>query len=139
MGLLDSLINTASSMFLKDNDELKGKLSDVLTDLLAQVGGLSGLVQKFQSNGLGDIISSWMGEGKEILPVSEEQIHQVVGGDVLSNLAEKTGVDTGMLGSLLAKGLPNLVGFMSKEGESVNDLGHLDADTIKGLIGKLFS
>lgn len=139
MGLLDSIISKAAGMFLKNNDALKGKLGDLINDFLSQMGGLSGLVQKFQANGLGDIISSWMGEGKEALPIDKEQVQQVVGNDLLSSLAEKAGIDTGMLSSLLTKGLPNLVGFMSKDGGSMNDLSHLDADKLNEVISQFFS
>jgi uncharacterized protein YidB (DUF937 family) len=51
-------------------------------------GGMAGLVQSFQEKGFGGIISSWIGKG-ENLPISADQIQQVMGSDVMQNLAAK--------------------------------------------------
>jgi uncharacterized protein YidB (DUF937 family) len=55
------------------------------------VGGLAGIVQAFQKNGLGDIVNSWVSTGTN-LPVTPDQIKQGLGGDFLSQLAAKAGV-----------------------------------------------
>jgi hypothetical protein len=46
-------------------------------------GGLAGLVQTLQKNGLTDIVNSWVGTGQN-LPVSAQQIKQGLGGDLLN-------------------------------------------------------
>ena len=47
-----------------------------------QPGGLSGLLQQFESNGLGSVVQSWVGNGAN-LPVSGDDIQQVLGGVVV--------------------------------------------------------
>ena len=60
-----------------------GGASDMLAlgqQLLSQNGGLDGLLKKFQSGGLGDVVASWVGTG-ENLPVSAQQIQAVLGSE----------------------------------------------------------
>ena len=68
MGLLDSVISAAASTLLKDNSDLQNKLSGMISQFFDQVGGLPGLVQKFQANGLSKLIASWVGQ-EDNLPV----------------------------------------------------------------------
>jgi uncharacterized protein YidB (DUF937 family) len=51
----------------------QGAVSTILEMLQNQPGGLSGLVQNFQQNGLGEVISSWIGTGQN-LPISSGQL-----------------------------------------------------------------
>ncbi len=73
MGLLDQLGQAAAGMMGSGD---KNPLMQAVVSLLGQnssVGGLSGLVQAFQKNGLGDIVNSWVSTGKN-LPISAVQI-----------------------------------------------------------------
>ena len=83
MGLLDQLGQAASgAMGGSDN---QNPLMQAAISLLGQnssVGGLGGLIQVFQKQGLGDIVNSWVGTGKN-LPISHEQVQQGLGGDLL--------------------------------------------------------
>ncbi|MCK7496463.1 MAG: YidB family protein [Comamonadaceae bacterium] len=54
-------------------------------------GGLGGLVQAFQGQGMGDMISSWISTGPNP-PISASQITDVLGHDTLSQFAAKAGV-----------------------------------------------
>ena len=54
-------------------------------------GGIDGLVKTFNENGLGEVMSSWIGKG-ENLPISPEQIQQVLGSGQVQQIAEKLGV-----------------------------------------------
>jgi uncharacterized protein YidB (DUF937 family) len=94
-------------------------LMQALTGLLGQnssVGGLAGLVQNFQKNGLGDIVNSWVSTGKN-LPVTPQQIQQGLGGDLLSQLATKAGISTEAAGAQLAGLLPDLVDKLTPTGK----------------------
>ena len=94
-------------------------LMQALTGLLGQnssVGGLAGLVQTLQKNGLGDIVNSWVGTGKN-LPVTPQQIQQGLGGDLLNQLASKAGLSTESAGSQLASLLPDLVDKLTPTGK----------------------
>ncbi len=60
-------------------------LLQAITGLLGKdsgIGGLAGLVQAFQKNGLGDIVNSWVSTGQN-LPATPSQIEQGLGSDLL--------------------------------------------------------
>ena len=94
MSLMDQLGQAVGGMLGGSSNQ--NPLMQALTGLLGQnspVGGLAGLVQTFQKNGLGDIVNSWVGTGKN-LPVTPQQIQQGLGEDLLSQLATKAGIST---------------------------------------------
>jgi uncharacterized protein YidB (DUF937 family) len=65
MGLMDQLGQAAAGMM--GGQAAQNPLLQAVTSLLGQnssVGGLAGLVQAFQKNGLGDIVNSWVSTGK---------------------------------------------------------------------------
>lgn len=93
-------------------------LLQALTGLLGQnssLGGLAGLVQMFQKNGLGEIVNSWVGTGKN-LPISAEQIKQGLGGDLLNQLAGKAGLSPDAASAQLSGLLPDLVDKLTPNG-----------------------
>lgn len=59
----------------------------------------------FKNNGLGDIVSSWVSTGRN-LPVSADQILQVLGPERIQQIAQKAGVSTENLSQQLAVYLP---------------------------------
>ena len=81
----------------------------------AQGGGLAGLIEKFQANGMGDIANSWVSSGQN-LPVSSDQLSQVLGPQQMSDLASKFGLSTGDLGAQLSQGLPQAVDRLTPDG-----------------------
>jgi uncharacterized protein YidB (DUF937 family) len=94
-------------------------LLQAVTSLLGQnssVGGLAGIVQAFQKNGLGDIVNSWVSTGKN-LPVTPNQIKQALGGDVLSQLAGKAGVSPDAASTQLSSLLPDLIDKVTPNGK----------------------
>lgn len=139
MGLLDSVINAAAGTLLKDNSDLQQKLSGLISEFFTSVGGLPGLISKFQSNGLGDIISSWLSSG-ENLSVSSDQLHQVVGSDLIKDLASKAGIDASLFDTLLANGLPKLVSTLTANGKvSPEQITNIDLEKAKDLVSQIFS
>ncbi|RZM00275.1 MAG: DUF937 domain-containing protein [Variovorax sp.] len=105
-----------------------GGLGAILGSLLANdggQGGLGGLVSKFERAGMGDVIGSWIGKGDN-RPVSEGQLGNVLGGDVVSGLAQKLGMNAGTLLPLLASLLPMLIDRLTPQGQMpANGLGDL--------------
>lgn len=94
-------------------------LLQAVTSLLGQnssVGGLAGLVQAFQKNGLADIVNSWVSTGQN-LPVSAQQIKQGLGGDLLNQVASKAGLSPDAAGSQLAGLLPDLIDKLTPNGK----------------------
>jgi uncharacterized protein YidB (DUF937 family) len=93
-----------------------------------QGGGLAGLMEKFQSAGLGEQMNSWVGTGQN-QPVSPEQLGSVFGQDQMSQMAEKMGLSTGDLGAQLSQLLPQAVDHFTPGGQvpegGLGDLGGL--------------
>jgi len=81
-----------------------------------QTGGLEGLIRSFQQGGLGDIVNSWVANGRN-LPVSGEQIESVLGSSALQDLAAQLGVSAHQASGTLADVLPHLVDQMTPNGE----------------------
>ena len=132
MGLLDGLENQAL------NSLLGGNSSPLATGLLqmiqSQPGGLQGLVQSFHDKGLGGLASSWVGTG-ENLPVSADQITQVLGSDTVKSLAATSGVGPDMAGGAIAALLPDIIDKLTPNGQvpAHNSL----MDTVGGLLQNL--
>ncbi len=138
MGLFDSiagqvvgaLSNTQAS---SEGGNLMGALSQVLST--PQFGGLSGLMDAFKSHGLGDIVSSWIGNGSN-LPISMEQIQAALGHGPLQALAEKTGLSTEKMASSLSEHLPGLVDKLTPNGQlPEGDLMYQGLGMLQGLMG----
>lgn len=117
MGLFDQLGQAAAGMLGQTSNQ--NPVVQAVVGLLAQnssVGGLGGLIQAFQKNGLGDIVNSWVGTGKN-LPISPEQIQQGLGGDLLKQLASQAGISTEAAGGQLASLLPGLIDKLTPDGK----------------------
>ncbi len=116
MGLLDQLGQAAAGMMGGGKDH---PVMQALVGLLGQnssLGGLAGLVQAFQKNGLGEIVNSWVSTGKN-LPISADQIRQGLGGDLLKQVAGKAGVSPEVAGGQLADLLPGLIDKLTPDGK----------------------
>jgi uncharacterized protein YidB (DUF937 family) len=91
-------------------------VSSIIEMLSNRQGGLSGLAEAFQQKGLGDIVSSWIGTGRN-LPVSADQIQEVLGGDQIQSLAQKMGISAEDAGPKLAELLPGIVDKLTPDGQ----------------------
>lgn len=124
MGLLDTLLAAFTS---KSDSADANPLGDALNSLLAQNGGIQGLMSKFSQGGLGEVFSSWVGMG-ENKSVSSDQIMKLLGSDQMNSLASRLGVDSAQASGFLADYLPKIVDKLTPSGQ-VN----ADADTAEGL------
>lgn len=134
MGLMDQLGQAVGGMMGGQNAQ--NPLLQAVASLLGQnssVGGLAGLVQAFQKNGLGDIVNSWISTGKN-LPISADQVKQGLGGDLLSQIAGKAGLSPDAASSQLSSLLPDLVDKLTPNGNI--EAGGLD-QLLKIFQGKL--
>jgi uncharacterized protein YidB (DUF937 family) len=132
MGLLDSILAAVSG----SASEAKGggetnPLQAALGGLLQQGGGLQGLLEQFSRNGLGDVVSSWIGMG-ENKAISPEQIQKALSTEQISGLAGSLGVDAQQASALLSQFLPKIV-------DKLTPTGQLDtsADAQQGLAALL--
>jgi len=131
MGLLDTL----AGQFLGGNNT-EGSMG-ALAGLLEQQGGVSGLLEKFQQGGLGEVAQSWVSSG-ENLPISAEQIESVLGSELVSSVAEKFGVDPQDAASQISTLLPQLIDGLTPNGEVEAGQQDLVGAAMSLLKGKLF-
>ena len=114
MGLLDEMENKAvTSMLGNSSNPLAGSLLQMINN---HPGGLPALVQSFHDKGLGDIASSWIGNGQN-LPISADQIQHVLGSDALKQMAAKAGISPDIASSSLASMLPSLIDKLTPNGQ----------------------
>ena len=94
-------------------------LRQALFQMLGQGGteGLSGFAQNFQSRGLGDIFSSWVGTA-ENKPIQPQQLQSALGADVLQQLAGGAGLPLRAALPLLAQLLPVVIDKLTPQGQS---------------------
>jgi len=117
MGLMDQLGQAVSGVLGGQGGQ--NPLLQTVAGLLGKessIGGLAGLVQAFQKNGLGEIVNSWVSTGKN-LPVTPSQIEQGLGSDLLSQLAGKAGLSSGAASSQLSGILPDLIDKLTPNGK----------------------
>ena len=109
-------------------------LASQLLDDSGPLGGIPGLVAKFQQAGLGDVLASWLGTGPNA-SIAPEQLQQVLGGEVVQHLSGLLGVEGGALTGQLAALLPGLVDSLPKAGA---EGGADNAAQLLGALGGLF-
>ncbi len=117
MGLMDQLGQAVGGMMGGQSGQ--NPLLQAITGLLGKdsgIGGLAGLVQAFQKNGLGELVNSWVGTGQN-LPATPSQIEQGLGSDLLKQLAGKAGLSSGAASSQLAGLLPDLIDKLTPNGK----------------------
>jgi uncharacterized protein YidB (DUF937 family) len=147
MGILDTVLGVIKSQAANSaapdagastaagggNDLLESVIG-MITD--PQSGGLSGLVEKISAGGLADQVASWIGTGKN-LPVTAEQIQEVLGSSFVKGLAEKMGINTADVAGSLSSMLPQLIDKLTPDGEVPGDnkLLELGLEGLKSILG----
>src|SRR3982074_2312182 len=117
MGILDSLEN--SPAFKGMLGQLEGAvLPVVLSEVLGNgsQGGLNAIVANPQQAGLGCQVKSWIGNG-QTLPITAEQLQQVLGSDTVKQLAARFNIPVDQLGKILAEQVPAAVDHASPDGK----------------------
>src|SRR5262249_27237643 len=79
------------------------------------LGGLGGLLRRFQQNGQGDVIKSWIGPG-ENKPIAPGQLGSALGPDILKSLAQRTGMSEQDLMAQVSQVLPGVVDKLTPQG-----------------------
>jgi uncharacterized protein YidB (DUF937 family) len=105
MGLLDGLIGGA----------VGAEMVTVVNGFIEKHGGVKGIVDQFQKQGLGPAVQSWVGTG-ENQPISPAQVHQALGSDTIQELAARLGVPPDQMAAKLADLLPKAVDKLTPDG-----------------------
>ncbi|MGE5437307.1 MAG: YidB family protein [Syntrophothermus sp.] len=109
------ILNSIKSSLGGNDDKQQGGIISTITSMIGGEG-LSGLISKFNSNGLGDLVSSWIGKG-ENLPVSQDQIKNVLGNEKINEIAQKMGVEPAEAAGKLSDMLPKVIDKLTPEGK----------------------
>src|ERR1700676_285985 len=110
MGILDSLENSPAFKGMLGQLEA-AVLPVVLSEVLgngSQGGGLNAILAKLQQAGFGDQVKSCIGNGQN-LPITAEQLQQVLGSDTVKQLAARFNIPVDQLPRVLAQQLPKAV------------------------------
>jgi uncharacterized protein YidB (DUF937 family) len=105
-GLLGALFGQLTSAEQGNAEGTHSALQDTLG--LNQPGGIAALVEQFAGNGMAQQVQSWIGSGSN-LPITAEQVQQVLSNDQVKALVQRTGLSTDALLPLVAKLLPHAV------------------------------
>ena len=87
----------------------------VVNGILEQHGGLQGVVNEFEKNGLGATVKSWVSTGPN-QPISPDEVHKALGPDLLQQLAAKSGLSVQDIAQRLSQVLPEAVDKLTPNG-----------------------
>jgi uncharacterized protein YidB (DUF937 family) len=133
MGLLDQLLGSVLGQ--TGSGQHQNALLDLATSLIQnQPGGLSGLIERFTSAGLGQQVASWVSTGQN-LPISADQLLSALGRDNVQFASQKLGIPGATASGGLAALLPALIDQLTPQGQIEQD-GDLPA-ALGALRGKL--
>jgi uncharacterized protein YidB (DUF937 family) len=101
-----------------------GSLGAVLSQVLGKtdLSSIGGLLQQLQQSGLGEQVTSWLGNGQN-LPISVDQLKSALGDERLRQLATQLGLPVDQLLGQLSQHLPGAIDKMSPKGTLEEQLG----------------
>ena len=79
------------------------------------LGGLGGLLEKFQQSGHGDVAKSWVGTGQN-QPIPPGSLGSALGPSIIKALSEKTGLSEQQVTAQLSQLLPGFVDKLTPQG-----------------------
>lgn len=104
-------------------------------DLIESQGGVQGLTQKLGAGGLGDMAASWIGKGGN-MPISAEQIENVLGSGPIGDFAKRLGVSPQQAAGVIAMALPMVIDKLTPDGDAAKAKSGVDVgDLLGGLLG----
>ena len=118
MSVLEGILGKAVEGALGGGDSDKEKIIQALLPVVIALlanGGLSKILEKMKSMGLGDEAASWVGSGDN-KSISGDQAAEIVGSDELGKIAGTLGLPEDQTSDLLAKALPLAVDQASPDG-----------------------
>ena len=108
MGLLDEVVGAAKGAMLEGAESgAQGILNNVLAG--SSLGGLSGVLDQLNNAGLGNLVSSWTGNGGG-QPISADQLKAALTPEHIQEIATALHMDPNSALAHLAEHLPMLAG-----------------------------
>lgn len=114
MSILDSVIR-AAEQHSEVNQQQHSTLAQSALQMFGNHAGLSGLLSNAQSQGMGNIVQSWIGTGanQEIAP---QQVESLLGQDRINQIAGRAGIPPSIASAALSHILPVLVDRLTPNG-----------------------
>jgi uncharacterized protein YidB (DUF937 family) len=114
MGFLDNIMNAARTITQEQGQaagqaqpQQHGSLVDGLVDMF-RTDGAHNVIDRFRQQGLGDLVSSWIGTGSN-RPISADQVRSALGPERIRQLAQRAGITEDRVPDFLKDLLPNMV------------------------------
>jgi len=143
----NDILNMGSELIKGNSDDAttdldSNAISDALGNLLGGENGidLSAFASKLSDGNLGEVVSSWFGNG-ENLPISMDDIGELLGGDKISEFASSLGLSEESAKGALSEAIPNLIDKVtSDENSFINDMLEKvgGTDGAMEMLGKMF-
>src|SRR5262245_4764441 len=110
-GLFDELLGNAVGTQGDERTKTTSSLVQGLLDLLDEpdTGGIQGLSQRSQSQGLGDVVASWIGTGGN-RSITPDQVSGLLGSRRVQALGQSAGLAGPLAAGAIAALLPVLLG-----------------------------
>jgi uncharacterized protein YidB (DUF937 family) len=116
MGLFDEFAKHVANAAQTFAESTNPDIAKGFLDLLQQHGGLDAMIRRFQEQGLGDVVASWIASGPN-QPITPEQLARVLDPEQLRELSREAGVALSRVPEVLAGLLPTLVDRLTPDGE----------------------
>jgi uncharacterized protein YidB (DUF937 family) len=105
VSLLDGLVGGA----------VGAEMVSVVNGLIQKHGGVQGIVNQLQQQGLGPTVQSWINDGPN-QPMSPNQVHQAFGADAINAIAARLGMNPQELAQKLSHALPQVIDKLTPNG-----------------------
>src|ERR1700761_8606064 len=115
MSLFDSVLGAVAGE-IASKEGASNPLVGTLAGLLNQNGGVPGLMEKFNREGLGGTFSSWVGTAAN-QAITPDEIQKVLGSGQVTAVAQKLGIDPATASSFLAQHLPMIIDRLTPNGQ----------------------
>ncbi|MBW8823599.1 MAG: OmpA family protein [Xanthomonadales bacterium] len=123
-------VATRYGLSLDKARQLLGMLVSVIFN--EKRGGPAGFVDLFRSQGLGDLVASWIGHGPN-QPISPAQLESVLGSDLVGHVAQRAGVDSATAGTAMSAMLPEVFNTLTEDGQI--PVGSTIPERLHGYVG----
>jgi uncharacterized protein YidB (DUF937 family) len=113
MGFLDKLMDAAKGVM--GNTVHHQTIMDEVVDMFKSEG-IKGVMNRFNSKGFGDILSSWIGTGSN-KSITHDQIKEVFGSERIQAIAKKAGISEDKVSQFLKDHIPGMVDKATPNGK----------------------
>lgn len=138
MGLLDSITSVMGGAG-GDKAKVAGGLMQAVQE---HPGGIGGMLQSFNQNGMGGSVKEWAGGNTE--GASPEQMQQGLGGTgIIDSVAAKTGLSSTMVTGAMAVLVPMVIhhfvssGHVTPEGQTTSEPAPDQGGMLQSILSRL--